>query len=640
MNRDVNRVVFYSIRDMSKDHNLKNAEPIIQGFKEGNRYDINDVIELYQIKLYFDNGLYHSAWNNETNTGFTKIVESFWDVIAKFFIEIDDQNMGTYFDSVDYQYYGSFWEILGQLNIHKKISTGVIKEVFESRRFNIRELLEQKKIVFHHDRAIRGYLMQTTESAELLLSQYEEDHFSERPKLFFPPSLTDKDKETLVLRYLDSPEPNLNYVRLVVKARTLRLTNKTKLKAKKLERKLNDEILEKGFGSTYRLQITISKDQIEPYKPVVNNGQLTHVYSEKWLDHTISNENIFRNFSFLFHYINEQGCIELVSKNHEIEPFERTFLRSKSEFLISSKFRNKGMLSHLQLAAYLQYLEGKDISIENVLSHQVNEMLNLNFDINGLTISFPSPNATPLEKMRFLAPELEFLIKQYQCFVEEGYIDFDLIKLSSSQMHLSTVNSKLARKYVYGQGDGFFKLVYYFFSRQSMLHYIEPYKKKYHTFYHLIFNEDVRYGDFEDYQKRDLDLLMADGSLFENEDGFLQIANPKLIFLVGKLYYEEVLNFWRYPEDLRNEILEMENKGMIKFGNTLFTQEEIRYLNFYLNQKFSNGLDLRNKYMHGTNTSSVEEQQNDYMIMLKLLILVIYKIRDDLSLFRKEQSAG
>ena len=77
---------------------------------------------------------------------------------------------------------------------------------------------------------------------------------------------------------------------------------------------------------------------------------------------------------------------------------------------------------------------------------------------------------------------------------------------------------------------------------------------------------------------------------------------------------------------------------MVTIENSLFTHEERRYLNYYLNQKeFSNSLDLRNKYLHGTNSSSPEEQENDYKILLKLIILVIHKIKDDLIVFEAEK---
>lgn len=642
MNRDLNRVVFYSKQDLSRDRNLQNAEPIIESYDSSNKYEINEVLELYQIKLYFDNELYRRVWNKETKEKYTTIVGKFWNTITSFFTTLSNENIANYFDLIDYQYYDPFWTLINQLNTYKKISSNSLKEILKSNRFHIRQLLKQRNLVNHFSSTIKPYLLNSTESAELLLSQFEEDHIlSEKPTLYFPNSLKDSDKESMILKYLDSPNVNLNYVRLVINSRTLKLSDKTKLKAKRLEKKQNDEFFEKVTGTTNRVQVSLSKDQNEPFKLENKNGQFTHCYSEKWLNATKSNEYIFRNFSFLFRYINAQGCIELVSKTHEIDSFERTFMRSKNEYLISFRFHGKSLLSHIQLVLYLHYLNENEISLENVLTHQVNEVLNEKFDIKGLTISFASEKASPLEKIRFIAPELEFLIKQYKCYVEEGFIDFDLIKISSSQLHLSNVKSKIQKKYVYGQGDDYIRLKYYFFSRNSMLYYIEPFKEKYQTFYQLLTKEDIRYEDFQDYQKGDIDFLISNGYLFKNQEGYLRIKNQELVFIIGKLHYEDVISFWHYPQEVRNEILEMGKKGMVKFESTLFTIEERRYLNYYLNKKeFTNGLDLRNKYLHGTNSSSEDEQHNDYLRLLKLIILVIYKIKDDLTLYEIEQKTS
>lgn len=642
MKRDLNRVVFYSIQDLSKDRNLQNAETLIENFDSNNSYDINDILELYQIKLYFDNKLYRSVWSEETKGLYLKTVNSFWEVISSFFININSDNISTYFQSTDYQYYDSFWTLISQLSIYKNISSESLKEIFNNSRFHIRQLLKQKNIINKFSVIVKEFLLNSTESAELLLSQFEEDHLlSEKPKLFFPASLIDSDKEAMILKYLDSPNANLNYVKLIINSRSLKLSDKTKLKAKRLEKKQNDEFFKKEAGTSHRVQASLSKDQNEPYKLINNNGQFTHSYSEKWLNATKSNENIFGNFSYLFNYINSQGCIDLVSKNHEIDSLERVFMRSKNEYLISFRFHGKSLLSHIQLAIYLHYLQENKINLENVLAHQVNEVLNERFEIKGLTISFASENASPLEKIRFLAPELEFLIKQYQCYVEEDFIDFDLIKISSSQLHLSKVKSKLNKKYVYGQGDEYLRIKYYFFSNQSMLYYIEPFKEKYKSFYQLLISENIGYEDFQDYQKRDIDYLISNNYLYKDKDGFLRIKNQELVFIIGKLHYEDVINFWHYSEKIRNEILEMEKKEMVKFENTLFTIEERKYLNYYLNKKeFSNGMDLRNKYLHGTNSSSEDEQHNDYEILLKLIILIIYKIKDDLNLYETEQKTG
>ena len=74
--------------------------------------------------------------------------------------------------------------------------------------------------------------------------------------------------------------------------------------------------------------------------------------------------------------------------------------------------------------------------------------------------------------------------------------------------------------------------------------------------------------------------------------------------------------------------------GMIKFSDKLFTVAEQEYFDYYLNNRFSNGLWLRNKYVHATNSHDNAEQERDYKILLKLMVLLILKIDDDLVIAR------
>lgn len=174
-----------------------------------------------------------------------------------------------------------------------------------------------------------------------------------------------------------------------------------------------------------------------------------------------------------------------------------------------------------------------------------------------------------------------------------------------------------------------------------MLHYVKPYQGKYSTFYQLIEYEKVNYDQFENYQKGEIDYLISKGYLVIEEDNIIKIKDSNLINVIRILHYEDVINFWHHPEELRKKIIDLEKIKMVKFESKLFTIEERKYLNYYLNKKeFSNGLDLRNKYLHGTNSNLQEEQKNDLYILLKILILVIYKIKDDLEIKKFIQQTG
>lgn len=635
MSEEKNRVVFYSKEDLSFGHHLKSAESIIENFDSKKPFDINDLIELYQIKLYFDNDIYLNKWTIKVKTTYKEIVETFSVPIQLFWSKIDNENILELYGKINYEFYGSFWSLTNKFKTFKQIESQTIISILESAHFSIGQILEQKNIVNHFSKEIREYLISKENSAEILLSNFEEKHLSIQPVLHFPSNLTQLDKELIILKYLDSSNANLNYVRLVVKSRNIRLSDKTKLKAKKLSDKLNNEILEKGATWTQGIQVAISKDQIESIKRDYSQTEkrLSYTYSEYWLNSTKDSLGIFQNFSNLFGYINNQGCIHLVSKSCEIDSFERVFIRSKNEYFNSIKFHEKSLLSHAQLLMYLHYLKENEIFLEDVLSYIINEYLNDNYNINCIEISFPSKNTSAIEKIRMLAPELEFIIKQYNSYAEEGFIDFELLRFSSSPLHLSRVKSKVKRKYAYGTGKEFLRLKYDFFSSQSMLNYIEPYKEKYQNLYQLLKNENVKYDEFKGYQQPEIDYLISKDYLLIDFEGNIKIQNQDSVFVIGVLHYEDVISFWHYPENIKNKIVEFEKKDIVKFEDNLFTIEERKYLNYYLNKKeFTNGLDLRNKYLHGTNSSSIDEQENDYNILLKLLILVIFKIYDDLNI--------
>ena len=79
----------------------------------------------------------------------------------------------------------------------------------------------------------------------------------------------------------------------------------------------------------------------------------------------------------------------------------------------------------------------------------------------------------------------------------------------------------------------------------------------------------------------------------------------------------------------------MERGNLIKFESSLFSKPEQSYFNYYLNKsEFTNGFDLRNSYIHGTqpNPEEVKIHEQAYFSYLKLLVLALLKIDNDLFL--------
>ncbi|MBL7882582.1 MAG: hypothetical protein JNL69_00825, partial [Bacteroidia bacterium] len=173
-----------------------------------------------------------------------------------------------------------------------------------------------------------------------------------------------------------------------------------------------------------------------------------------------------------------------------------------------------------------------------------------------------------------------------------------------------------------------------FFSDQTLLSYVEPFKENmYHTFFELLANEQVKFGNYEEHQKPQLDYLINKGFIKVNNEGFIEIVNTERVLIFKDLHDNEFASFYRYPVEFQKEVIQMANENIIFFDSSLFSKTEQAYFNYFLNKsEFTNGLDLRNSYLHGTQANPEEVQKHEYAYFtyLKLLVLTMLKIDDDL----------
>lgn len=642
MKRNKDRVVFYSKTDLTASENLSKAEPKLRGFNPHASRDINDILELYHIKLLIDSDLYLDRWTGQERKLFKESTIRMWNTINLFWQGVDDGNFKQNFEKLEYDYRYGFWEIVEKLKVYKKVTADTFSEILVNESLWVRVVLQHRNTVNHFGNEIQEYLLSHPDSAELLLNQFQWKLEPDRDILFFPKCISDSDKEQIILNYLDSENPNLNYVRLITntKDNQLKLKPRTRLKAKQLEADLNDRILAEGSPMTVGNGVSIVDDQEEP--EIEEREKNNHIisYSADWIDKLTNEVSLSPLFVSLFKYM-EHGCISLVSKPNELDPIEPFFMRSKDDYLTGITFNRKNRLSFLQLFTLCKYLEGKSNSIESILHRNVDNYLNDKLDLKNCRINFPSENSTPLEKVRLLIPEIESVLKQFALFAEEGEIDHDLVQLYSRSVSFSKVPSLVDKKYVYGIGKEHTKLSYWFFSDQSPLHYIKSIGSKYRHFYGLLSYENVRISDFAEYQKRAIDDLIQNGHLIVDADKYLRIKNDPQIFIIGALYLNEVVNYWHFTEENRKVMDSMENEGLLSFSSTLFSLPESKYFNFFLNKaEFTNGLDLRNKYAHGTNTTDAIAHESDYFLLLRILILILLKIEDDIYCFKRMKSIG
>ena len=629
------RIKFYSREDMSGEHQLSKAESLLDNFNANSDFGLMDLMEFYNIKLYFDNNLFLTTWDENQKTSFKASVELAYNQLKESMLKISDESLEHELTMLDYNYYEDYWSLLNNLNNLKKISASTLSEVFAKHPTQIRYVLKEKKVVDKYDKTIRSFLITYSDSAEILLSSIEEkDNFGRKEKNHFPKSLSLADKETIINSYLDSADPNLNYVRLIEKSRDtneFKLSPKTRLKAKKKSQALNDKVLQNGHTWNVGVGVSFSKDQKEPFKFKTEGTTFEASYSESFLDLLPTDIDLFLVFKYLFFYTDEKNLIALVSRQSELDVFERTFMKSKNEYEIGYSFFRKENLSNLQLYIYEHYLQRKDKSLESVINSYL-EFLNERISPNKIVFQVPLSKSSYLEKIRTLTPDFEFLLKQYKLLVDEKSIDLELLQISSTPIRISEIYSNKPKKYLYSDDNLILQLKHLFFSDQSHLFYVKHFENKYHCLFELITNENVKFEYFENYQRDTIQSLINDGYLKLSKDDYVTLDKDIMIYLIGELHHKEVLSYWNYPLPCRTVMDELIDKKLVVVENTLFSRQERNYINFYLNKKeFTNGYDLRNKYLHGTNAFSEKEHEFDYHRILKLIVLTLLKIYDDIT---------
>ena len=194
----------------------------------------------------------------------------------------------------------------------------------------------------------------------------------------------------------------------------------------------------------------------------------------------------------------------------------------------------------------------------------------------------------------------------------------------------SELESLRQKKYAYIGSNEFIREAFLLYSNQSLMTYTEKTAEKYETLPQMLINERLTVDDFEDFQKVDLQWLIERGAVVVETDGYLNINKFRAIVL-QELYQNEVLCPICFDEELQRELDKLVSSGDLKYENTLFSKPEQDYLNYMLNKsEFSNGLDLRNKYSHDTGSLEESVQLHDYLELLKILILIVIKINDEL----------
>lgn len=600
--------------------------------------NINETIELFVANRYMQEKRYPIVWaQKEIDKNFKK-VKTFNSRIGKELSNITNENFTQIYNEVARECKSSFWDIFEKYKLYNRIEFTNIIEAFGEKEHEIVELLKHKDIVNHYGKEFRDLLLSNSFTAEWLLQEYEIKNDQRRDRFFFPSEFNQNERAQVIEKYIENDNANLNYLGVIANIQdnrdTICIGNKIKLKAQKKVEQKEKELFEQGTGIVTETTVIFRKNFDEIVKFSYNNRNLEVVYDLNWIENNIDYPTLLNNFIFLFGYIDSQARIAFINRESTKGVFERfLFIQSKKSYNPGYATRMQDTLGDLQMQGYYGQLQRLGISLEEIMKWYFETYLFVEFGIENYRMNIPSKNTTYLEKCRTMLSEMDGVLKQYNLYVEDGKIDQELFQISSEHMKFQNMKSLLDNKYVYGIGQDYEMIKYYLFSDQCLLSYIERIGERYTTFFDLLSNEKIYEADYNDVGMADIIWLKAH-NIITIDEGIISFVNIRRILVLKDLYENEFINYHHRVDIIKKEIREMEKEGLVEIETTLFARPEQDYFDYYLNMSsFNNGYDLRNKYIHASQPNSSEDEirhQSNYMIILKLFMLIILKINDDI----------
>lgn len=635
------KVKFYGEHDMSAGWHLKKAESILENWDEStNITEINQVIEFYNIKKYFDCGIRLEQWDERTYTAYKAKCQKIPGLLGRFCSTVSDATLETLYTSVDHDYIDNFWQLVCDYKVYQRISTEVFNAVLTNHQSALWHVLQQKPLTIKFGQSIAEHLAYNSQTAEWLVSYFLEDH-EPAPKLFyFPVELTQEMRDNILTDYVDSNNPNPNYLQLLEQAQSSEefpVSDKLRLRARNKGELLRDKLFSKSAGFPYGVEVSF-KSIPDGSVEISEKGHIyCSAYSHEWIQENQDYPTLLNNFIYLFGYVVRFFRSTFPALKSESSTLEQHLgTKGKNDYVTGIAFNLKCMQSTLQMQAYQGELQKIGVRIEDIFKWFFEVYLKEEFNAQGFTYSPPSEGTTYAEKCKLLASSMDGVLKQYRLFCDDGYVDRELLEMSSEHIIFSQLPSLRNKKYAYSNSAEFQGEQNLLYSDQSMMTYTERTGSKYETLPQLLLNESMTMEDFAHYQQNNMQWLINRGIVISGADGRLLVNNPRA-FILKDLFKNEVVCPSYFGKALQALVDTLVSSGDMKYEDTLFSKPEQDYLNYILNKsEFGNGLDLRNKYSHDTCPLDENTQSKDYFELLKIMVLIIIKINEEFCM--KEQT--
>lgn len=624
---------YFSIRYCFAGEEAK-ISPALDSYAENSMdlSDVNRVLEFNSIKEFFDKYSHVNGWSDEKYQKYKTISLNADTEVREFFQKITEETLVQIYNSCEVMFWDDFWTFFYRYKVYEKISESRFKDIISGLHMSPNSLTENKYFVNRFDSQIAEMLRNPEFGARFIIDYYF-GKINKEKRYYLPESLTKEDKYNIVKAYINGDVVNANVLDLIINGQSRSPKEfDVDVKLRHLAKKRNERFWQENTMPmiNHETGVSVSFSPENPDQELCFvDGTIIAKYNSNWIKNNLDYPTLLNNFIYLFFYTDGRMRCSLTAGNLKQGIIERLFTtQGNGMYPRGQAFELLNALANSQMHCYVDILKGYDIYLEEVIKWFFEEYLKDEFEITGFTCIMPYRTDSILSKYERLVTVMDGITKQFKLYCEEGEIDRELYEMTSGSVKYNSIPSLIKNKYAYINDQRIEREIHDMFSDQSLLSYTERTKDKHATLYELLINERVELEEIENCNRIELDWLVERGAVVI-VDGTLTL-NYERVLILKELYENNVICLqYKHSEILRKLIID----GEIKVGSTLLCKPEWEYFNYVLNKaEFSNGLDLRNRYIHDTNSLDENRQRYDYTILLKMFIILVIKINEEFCL--------
>ncbi|MDV7740369.1 hypothetical protein GA715_09495 [Leuconostoc mesenteroides] len=515
----------------------------------------------------------------------------------------------------------------------------------------IGKLLKDQYWSKKYPNTMKSMFLGKTKNLEFLLNNFTDS----KNKNYIPKNITKEEFYNLADKYINDIasqnenyfESNLNYLRLLNTNlsginKFLDIDAELKLQINEQIDLKNANLFKNALVHSDNISIIFHPDSNEKFDSQFKNGFFGIVDVDFIKSHG-DVPTLLTYLKYLSHFFTANGILNLSSfPNVEGTVFDKFMgIKPKNNYETNYLFDVKTTLILRELGYFDQVIRVEhDLSYEKIFDYFFNDYSENVFNMKWVHVPFSEEKSLSI-RIKILLSSEENIRKQWKVYTKKNSIDSKLLNYEKTP-NFSELPSLLPKKYIYAETDVTKNILYLLFSDQSMMGYISDSVNE-QDFVNLIIHQKVNYEDFPSYNLTNLNLLIDKNVICRAENGliYFDAKQKKAIFLYGLLWSHGVINYYNLPSVLSNSLKneyqliidEFLSNGRFESKSSLFSQPEIDFLNYLLNNKdFDNSKGLRNKHEHGHSSNFDGEYYEDYLYSVSVFLLYIMKINEEFHL--------